>query len=106
MKKETLSMWLLTTVPLLISIFLHMTVGDTKPVFAAVFLLNLFFVSYDFFTKGKSAGHSLYIYFAGLVLIPLYIYFRTIRNGHTYKFLIVWILLYLFDLVYLQMLAV
>lgn len=106
MKKKELSLWLLAAVPLLVSILLHILSGDSRTVFILVFLLNLLLVSCDYFSSRKDTGHPLYVYLSGLVLIPLYIYFRAVKHDRKYRFLIVWGVLYAFDLVLLQMGAV
>ncbi len=103
MKKDDFSLWLLSAAPLLVSIILHGAGTDDKAVFAAVFLLNLFFVSYDYFKNGKRDGQPLYVYFSGLVLIPLYLYFRTAKRKRGYRFFILWAVLYIFDLAILQL---
>ncbi len=103
MKKEELSVWLLSVVPLLVSAILHAAVGNSSVVFTIVFILNILFISCDYFRNRKLAGYPLYIYISGLIFVPLYIYFRTIKDGHQYKFLAAWLVLYILDLAILQM---
>lgn len=103
MKKEDLSVWLLSAVPLLASIVLHIAAGSSPVVFTVVFLLNLAFVSYDYFKNRSSMGYPFYVYLSGLVFIPLYIYFRTISDRHQYRFLVTWLILYVLDMAFLQM---
>ena len=103
MEKEDLSGWLLSVIPLLASLILHASLGNSPAVPVIVSGLNIFFVSYDYFKNRKTREYPLYIYISGLIFIPLYIYFRTIRDDHRYRFLTAWVVLYVADMALLQM---
>lgn len=104
-KKDEVSLWLLAAIPMLVSILLHTAGTDHRWVSAIVFVLNIGFVSYDYFKTKATKDQPLSVYLSGLILIPLYLYFRAIKNGRQYKFLAVWAALYMFDLAILQMAA-
>lgn len=100
---DQITLWGLAIIPLTISIILHLLLGDIALVFIIVFIFNIIFLSYDYFKSRASHEYPLYMFILGLVFIPIYLYFRTVKDDHKIRFILVWILLYIFDLTILQM---
>lgn len=92
--------WCLTIIPLGVSLVLHSVMGYQSYIYIVSFLLNLLFLLLDY-NEAKKVPNlfpSWYWILCGLFFIPAYLYLRTVKHHKTYKYITVWLLIYVFDL--------
>lgn len=99
--------WLLTIVPLTCSLLLHMILGPQVYIYIITLILNVIFLIIDYRqAKKEPLLHASWHWIvAGLLFIPAYLYFTTIRpeGKKTYKYIVVWGIIYIADLALLSM---
>ena len=99
------SLWLLAAVPLGATLVLHAVFGPVPPVWLATAVLNLILLILDSRqAKNEGNGSSFWLFLSGLIIIPFYLYRRTVKTSGKYQYLAAWIILYLCDLALLQIL--
>lgn len=92
--------WCSTIIPLGISLVLHSILGYHSYIFIVTFILNFLFLLLDYKQAKKVPNlfPSWYWVLWGLIFLPAYLYLRTVKPYRTYKYLIVWLMIYVLDL--------
>lgn len=99
------SLWLLAAVPLGATLVLHAVFGPVPLVWLATAVLNLILLILDSRqAKNEGNGYSFWLFLSGLIIMPFYLYRRTVKTSGKYQYLAAWIILYQCDLALLQIL--
>ena len=79
--------------------------GPVPLVWLATAVLNLILLILDSRqAKNEGNGYSFWLFLSGLIIMPFYLYRRTVKTSGKYQYLAAWIILYLCDLALLQIL--
>lgn len=91
--------WMLATIPILVSWALLFVVSDFKWITIAMVVLNVVFLSLDISNLRKYGKEPAKWLWLGFVLVPIYLFFRAARTDRNYAYGITWCVLFVFDII-------